>query len=222
MTALAAPAAPIAAPDALYDHLSPAERYLHVTRDRALLALLRRHGIETLAGRHILELGCGDGALLRSLRLYGADAALLDAVDVDPARAARARRAVPGVRVGVADGALLPFATASFDLAFAFTLFSSVLDRDVRRHAAAEALRVLRPGGLLAVYDFSINPTNPRARPLPLRELRALFGGAVAGVERVTLAPPLVRALGGRRALCAPLERVPFLRTHLLAAVVKE
>jgi hypothetical protein len=41
-------------------------------------------------------------------------------------------------------------------------------------------------------------------------------------IERVTLAPPIVRALGGRPALCRALERMPLLRTHLLAAVTKE
>jgi hypothetical protein len=41
-------------------------------------------------------------------------------------------------------------------------------------------------------------------------------------VQRVTLAPPIARALGGRRRVCRALERLPFLRTHLLAAVTKE
>ena len=41
-------------------------------------------------------------------------------------------------------------------------------------------------------------------------------------VPRVTLAPPIVRALGGRPGLCRRLERLPWLRSHLLAAVTKE
>ena len=41
-------------------------------------------------------------------------------------------------------------------------------------------------------------------------------------VPRVTLAPPIVRALGGRPGLCRRLERPPWLRSHLLAAVIKE
>ena len=81
---------------------------------------------------------------------------------------------------------------------------------------------MLRPGGLLLVSDFRVNPRNPRGRPLRIGELRGLFAPRPVEVEQVTLAPPIVRALGGRRGLCGPLERLPFLRTHLLAAVVKE
>lgn len=225
MTALQTPPAPSlapATPGAPDSDLSAAERYLHATRDRALLDLLRRRGVASLAGRRIVELGCAGGALLSRLLSYGAGAALLEAVDIDPMRVRRARAAAPGARVAVASAAALPYADGAFDLAFAFTFFSSVLDGETRRLASEEALRVLRPGGLLVVYDFWTNPINRRVRALRERELRALFGRAVTEVVRVTLAPPVVRALGGHAALCAPLERMPFLRTHLLAAVVKE
>ncbi|MEX0786313.1 MAG: SAM-dependent methyltransferase, partial [Dehalococcoidia bacterium] len=66
-----------------YALLTGAERYLHETRDEALLALLRRHSIGTLAGQRILELGCGRGALLRSLLHYGAEPDLLVGIDID-------------------------------------------------------------------------------------------------------------------------------------------
>ena len=202
-----------------YAHLGAAERYLHTTRDRALLALLERHGCADLGAQRILELGCGEGALLRSLLHYGAEPATLEAVDVDSQRSRRARAS--GADVGVADIAALPYRDGAFDLAFAFTVLSSVLDAAARRRAASEALRVLRRGGLLVVYDFWTNPLNRRVHPIRSRELRTLFAPLAVEVERVTLAPPLVRALGGSKSLCVPLERLPWLRTHLLAAVVK-
>ena len=225
MTAVEAPPRPRARPAAVgtpYELLSPAERYIHETRDRALLALLQRHGCGSLAGLRILEIGCGEGSLLRTLIHHGAEPHLLDGIDVDARKVARARRSLRDARLAVADGALLPYAGGALDVAFAFTTFSSMLDAGVRRRAAREAVRVLRAGGLLVVYDFWANPLNSRVRPVRAAELRALFAPRRVEIERVTLAPPIVRALGGRPALCRPLERLPFLRTHLLAAVVKE
>jgi ubiquinone/menaquinone biosynthesis C-methylase UbiE len=218
----AAAALPRAAEAGPYDQLSPSERYIHRTRDEALLALLRRHGVASLGGRRVLELGCGEGSFLRSLLSYGAEPDLLEGVDLRPGRVAAARRLVPGARLSAADGAALPYRDGVFDVVFAFTFFSSVTGPAPRRRAATEALRVLRAGGLLIVYDFWINPLNPRVRPLGAAELFALVAPRRVEMERVTLAPPIVRALGGRRALCRPLERLPLLRTHLLAAVTKE
>lgn len=221
-----ASAAPVTTPrcagTAPYEHLNAAERYLHLTRDRDLLALLWRHGFAGLAGRRILELGCGEGSLLRSLLHYGADRRKLEGVDIDIGKVGRARASLADVRLTVGDVASLPYRDGAFDLAFAFTVFTSMLDGQVRQRGAAEALRVLRPGGLLVVYDFWVNPLNARVRPLRAGELRALFAPRPVEVERVTLAPPIVRVLGGQRGLCGPLERLPFLRTHLLATVLKE
>ena len=221
-----APAAPLARPvsadGAPYQHLSAAERYIHQSRDRALLALLRRHSIDRLVGLRILELGCGAGSLLRSLLHYGVDPERLEGIDIDSAKLAAAREGLPDVRLAVGDIASLPYRDGAFDLAFAFTVFTSIVDAGACRRGAAEAMRVLRPGRLLVVYDFWTNATNRRVRPLRAAELRALFAPRRVELECVTLAPPIVRALGGRPGLCVPLERLPFLRTHLLAAVRKE
>ncbi|OGO53035.1 MAG: hypothetical protein A2148_00910 [Chloroflexi bacterium RBG_16_68_14] len=226
MSPALASAAPVAsrrvADASPYERLSAAERYLHLTRDRAFLALLGRRGFARLAGLRILELGCGEGSLLRSLLYYGADAVRLEGVDIDAGKVSRAQGSLAGLRLAVGSIAALPYRDGAFDLALAFTVFTSVLNGRARERGAAEALRVLRPGGLLVVYDFWINPLNQDVRPLRAGELRALFAPRPVEVERVTLAPPIVRALGGRPGLCAPLERLPWLRTHLLAAVPKE
>jgi SAM-dependent methyltransferase len=203
----------------LYEHLGAGDRYMHITRDDAFLALLRRHGFDSLGPLRILELGCGEGSFLRTLIAHGANSALLQGMDVD---ARRLRLACKTAAVALAAVGALPYADGAFDLAVAFTVFSSVLDPETRRLGANEAMRTLRPGGLLVAYDFAVNPTNRSVRPVGAAELRALFAPRTVEIERVTLAPPLARALAGRPALCRPLERLPFLRTHLLAAVRKE
>ena len=208
--------------EALYGHLSDADRYIHESRDAAFLGLLKRKGFASLAGVRVIELGCGDGTLIRSLAHYGADLSLVAGVEINLERVSSAHAAYSPARIAAGDASHLPYRDASFDLALAFTSFSSMTNAAVRARAATEALRVLRPGGLLVVYDFRLNPTNPATQPLPESDLRGLFGRREIAIERVTLAPPIVRALGGRPALCRPLERVPWLRTHLLSAISKE
>jgi ubiquinone/menaquinone biosynthesis C-methylase UbiE len=207
--------------DTLYGALSRADRYIHATRDRALFGRLRRAGYATLSGRRILELGCGAGSLLRTLVHYGADRRRLEGIDVDAAQLWTGRDVAPGVGLARATAASLPFHADAFDLVFASTVFSSMLEQPVRLSAAGEAMRVLRPGGIMVVYDFWTNPLNSAVRAIGEREMRGLFPSHVVEVERVTLAPPIVRALGGRDALCEPLDRIRPLRTHLLATVLK-
>ena len=206
-------------PQLLYAHLSRADRYIHTTRDAAFFALLRRHGIDALGGLDIIEIGCGTGSLVRTLVHYGADPSLVEAVDMSSARATATHQ--HHQRVAQADASALPYADASFDLALAFTSFSAMSEDKTRFSAASESMRVLRLGGIAVLYDFRINPTNRHARPVREQQLREWFSGHRLEIERVTLAPPIVRALGGVPALCRPLERIPWLRTHLLAAVAK-
>lgn len=205
----------------LYSHLRGGDRYIHETRDAAFLSLLRGNGITSLGGVRILEIGCGDGSLIRTLLYHGAEANLIEGIDISPTRAQQAQSSAQA-HIATADGAALPYRDGSFDLVLAFTSFSAMGADDIRMNTAHEVLRVLRPGGLAVVYDFRMNPTNRAARPLPEQEVRRLFAEARIEVERVTLAPPIARLLGGRPALCNPLERLPWLRTHLLAAIVKE
>ena len=81
-------------------------------------------------------------------------------------------------------------------------------------------LRVLRPGGTLLWYDFTVNPFNRDVAGVRLSQLRELFPGTTLRVERVTLAPPLTHLLAPRLWLaCDALQRIPWLRTHLLATI---
>lgn len=208
--------------EARYDYWQPANLFIYQSRERALLGLLTAAGALPLAGRRVLDVGCGDGSLLRDLLRYGARAEELHGIDLLPERVASARRKTPGAEVALGDAQALPYPDAAFDLVLGFTLLSSVVDAGARRRVAAEMARVTKPGGLIVVYDFWTNPTNRDARPLRRAELRRLFAGKHIDFRGVTLAPPLSRALlrlpGGWLA-CTALEVLPFLRTHYLAAV---
>src|SRR5204863_8129549 len=116
-----------------------------------------------------------------------------------------------------------PWPDASFRLAIASTVFSSVLDSRVRSAIAEEIVRVLVPGGALIFYDLAIgNPRNPDVLPISRRDLARFFPTLSVRAVSATLAPPIARAVApGSVALAHVLEAVPFLRTHVLAILVK-
>jgi ubiquinone/menaquinone biosynthesis C-methylase UbiE len=190
--------------------------------ERELLEALGRHGVCALAGRRILEIGCGTGYWVRQLVQWGASPERVVGIDLVLDRLVQARgRTVPTTCLALASATRLPFGDGTFDLVLQATVFTSILDDRVRRTAAAEMCRVLAPGGLILWYDyFRANPRNPDVRAVTGRELLALFPGAVVERRRVTLAPPIARLLASRSWLaCYLLERLPALRTHYVAVI---
>ncbi len=203
-----------------YSPFNPAYLFETQQRQRHTLDLLRRHGLETLAGRRVLEIGCGRGGILREFLGYGVAARDLVGIDLLEDRLAEAQAQLPGVGLANCDARYLPFGDASFELVLQYTAFSSVLDDAVKAAMAAEMRRVLRPGGLIVWYDFWINPTNPQARAIRPAEVRRLFAGWRCTFRRVTLAPPLARRvvpLSWTAALL--LEKLRLLNTHDLAII---
>jgi arsenite methyltransferase len=128
-------------------------------RDR-LLDGLNLRGDET-----VLDVGCGHGLLLvgaakrlPSGRSIGID--LWSQVDQgNNSRQATLRNvAIEGVaeRVEIHDGDMrnLPLAGASVDAVVANLAIHNISSRDARREAVAEIVRVLKPGGQVALMDF--------------------------------------------------------------------
>ena len=123
---------------------------------RVLLELARRE-LGDPARIHALDVGSGPG----SLHPYLAEIGALEAVDVSQALVERAAAANPAVSYQPYDGRTLPFPGAGFDLAFVVNVFHHV-DPPDRAGLAAELARVVRPGGIVAVFEH--NPLNPLTR----------------------------------------------------------
>lgn len=194
-------------------------------RLRDMLSLWRRHGWQGLAGRSIVEIGCGSGGNLLDLLRLGADADRLAGIDLLPERVAAARACLPAaVRVEAGDAAQAAIEPASLDAVLAFTVFSSVLDDAQQQRLAAAMWSWVRPGGGVLCYDFAVdNPRNPDVRGVTVARVRELFAQARLDIRRVTLAPPLARALAALHpATVAPANALlPFLRTHRLVWATK-
>ena len=102
--------------------------------------------VADLRGRHVLDIGCGSGHLLRELATrYGVRAHGVDR-SIEMIRAART--VVPeDVGLDVATAEALPFAAGTFDGA-TMTMVVHHLDRP---RVFRELARVLEPGGTLAI-----------------------------------------------------------------------
>jgi ubiquinone/menaquinone biosynthesis C-methylase UbiE len=103
-------------------------------------------------GDELLELGPGPGAATNWLRKR---VRRLVAVESEPesATALHDRFAGSNVEVVHGDASALPFPTDSFDSVAAFTMLHHVPTRPQQARLLGEALRVLRPGGVLFGTD---------------------------------------------------------------------
>jgi SAM-dependent methyltransferase len=203
-----------------YSPFNPAQLFLLQQRQRTMLDLLDRHGFNPLAGKDILELGCGRGGVLHELLSYEASPKRLHGADLIIDRVREAHERLPHLPVICADGRQLPYEMDAFDLVLQYTVFSSVLDPGIRANIAQEMLRVLRPGGMIVWYDFWLNPTNPHTRGIRPTEIRKLFPWCNYDFRRVTLAPPITRQLAPRSWLaCYLLESLRLFNTHYLVAI---
>ncbi len=99
--------------------------------------------------RRVLDVGCGSGALLGWLARQGAEPFGLDP---EAERLTEAAMRVPGARLVRGTGELLPFPRASFDYVVYFNSLHH-LPPNAMDSALAEAFRVLRPTGRLAIFE---------------------------------------------------------------------
>lgn len=132
----------------------------------------RFSALRKLAPPRVLDIGCGNGALLSALQARIASGV---GVDVSPrfiAIAAARTRGLAHLSFMPATGSSLPFADRTFDVVISFLSFR-YLDWNA---AVPEALRVLKPGGRILIIDM----VKQRATPADaLHIARAAVGHVV-------------------------------------------
>jgi SAM-dependent methyltransferase len=128
-------------------------------RDRLVAAL-------ALSGNErVLDAGCGRGLTLIGCakrltagRAVGIDLWAAKDLSNNNPEATRANAAAEGVaeRVEVETGDItrLPFSDRSFDAVISMTVMHNIPSRDERDRALSELVRVLKPGGRMAIFDL--------------------------------------------------------------------
>ena len=88
----------------LYSLFNRANLFSVQQRQRDVLNLLHRKGFIPLECRPILELGCGDGAVLLEFLQYGASPECLHGIDLFPDRLKCAQQRLPHLPLACEDG----------------------------------------------------------------------------------------------------------------------
>jgi ubiquinone/menaquinone biosynthesis C-methylase UbiE len=105
------------------------------------------------SGQHVLDVGCGPGALTRQLvMVVGADK--VSAIDPSPSFVEACQDRLPGVRAQVAVAEALPFADEVFDRTLAQLVVNFMTDAQA---GLREMRRVTKRGGIVAaaVWDYA-------------------------------------------------------------------
>ena len=193
-------------------------------RQRAMLRLFAALDLHPLSRLRVAEVGCGAGGNLLELLRMGFSADRLAGEELLPERIAQARRVLPAeLALWQGDATRWAVRPGSQHIVLQSTVFSSLLDRAFQQRLADAMWRWVRPGGGVLWYDFTVdNPRNADVRGVPLKRVRELFPQARMRHRRITLAPPIARAVCRVHPLLYPVfNALPLLRTHVLVWLEK-
>jgi arsenite methyltransferase len=190
----------IAASAALYIYATKAGKFEVWNR---IFDDLKLQGDET-----VLDMGCGRGAVLLAAakrlpkgRAIGVDLWEADQTDNSPSATlanAKLENVADRIELHTADMTALPFDDNSVDVIVSSLAIHNIPSHDGRRKALNEAMRVLRPGGRLAIADlWETRQHSERLRERGWRNVqrrtvgwRMCYGGPWVSTRLVTAAKP--------------------------------
>jgi SAM-dependent methyltransferase len=168
-----------------WQQLAPLDQF-HVRGAAATTELAGRLGL--VAGTRVLDVGCGLGGPARHLAgVHGVD---VTGIDLNPHYVALATALTERcgmaaqVRHVCADATDLPFEPGSFDVAWTQHVAMNIEDRAA---LYSGILRVLKPGGMLAIYDVIAAGAEPLHYPVPWARDPAISFVATEAVMRAAL-----------------------------------
>ena len=209
----------------MYSVLEPAQMLALQEREKKLFKMLALHGFDSRIGKaRILDVGCGSGIWLRRFVLWGASPQNLVGIDLLSERISEARSVCPpAITLRCQNATDLTDLGGEFDVVLQSTVFTSILDHQMKRQIASGMLRKLRADGIIVWYDFHVNnPANPDVRGIGRSEIHRLFPDCRIHLEKLTLAPPLGRPIARvSQGLYRAVSAIRPLCTHYLGIIRK-
>jgi len=147
--------------------------------------LVSRSGFEP--GMRVLEVGCGSGAYTTFVARAVGKHGKVYALDIQPDMLAQLERKlakpenadITNIELVQASAYELPFEDSSLDAVYMITVLQEIPDR---HRALLECYRVLKPGGILALSEFLIDPDSPsRAKTVKQARTAGFVLDAVEG-----------------------------------------
>jgi SAM-dependent methyltransferase len=155
-----------------------------------VIEALRNHGLKTadMTDLRMIELGCGWGRNLGLFLELGVPARSIAGVDLIEHFIEFGKSQNPALNLAVGDAARSGFDDGSFDVVLMHTVLSAILDRQIQAKLLREARRLIKPGGLVLLFDIAGGYPVGRAevsgeqlifiQPVPRRELCAMAADA--------------------------------------------
>lgn len=210
--------------EAIYSLLLPYRCKALQQKERALIDWIKNHGIRPIENQRALEIGCGNGDNLLQLIRLGFQPENLVGNELLEDRASTARKRLPvSTEIILGDASELELDDHSFDVVFQSTVFTSILDDHFQAKLANRMWRLTKPGGGILWYDFIYNnPKNPDVKGVPVKRIAQLFPHGKISTRRITLAPPIARAVTYIYPhLYDVFHLFPLFRTHVLCWIQK-
>lgn len=193
-------------------------------KEREIIKLFRKLNLTNLSDKKLLEIGCGYGANLTRLMRLGFKPCNVYANELLEDRLQAAAEYLPKeVKIIPGDACLIENYDNFFDVVLQSTVFTSILDREYQNLLAKKLWSIVKPGGLVLWYDFCFNnPNNKDVRGVKPKRIQELFPEGTIISKKVTLAPPISRMVTKvHESFYTLFNFFPFLRTHILCAIIK-
>jgi len=208
----------------LYDPLNPSVYMSQQELERKLLKLFNNIQLQPLCQKKVLEVGCGTGTNLLKFIKYGFSPENLTGNELLHDRIEKAKKILPNsVKLLKGDASKLELEPGSFDIVFQSTVFTSILDNNLKQNLASKMWELLKPGGYILWYDFVYNnPKNNDVKGISIKKIKELFPEGISNFSKITLAPPINRIFTNfNPSFYYFFNSFPLLRTHVLGTIQK-